>query len=244
MERHLVSQSSSPFFNTSSRFSLRGFARIVNNVMSSYDPEHGLNNPNNFDDGTRQLWPLRDAALATKDHIAFSVTLGPMTGRTGLYVVMDATTVSYDSEGLRHVQTERDWVRWNNRIDAEGASGVHPTVFSPTLYVDYDSLARQALSSEDGHHQTGDGSTLNQQLCERAMRMACRINTLSDGYELQPSVADAYAVLDCIYVALTDPSRRNTWRQVAYPGTSPTSLHRRTIYRGPAPNGSHVLTLS
>jgi hypothetical protein len=176
--------------------------------MSSYDSEHWSNNPHSFDDGTRQLWPLRDAALANNDRIAFSVTLGPLTGMTGLYVVIDGTTVSYDSEGVRHVQTESNWVQWNNRIEAGEASGVESTVPLPDMYVNYDALARQSLSPEEGDQQTGGGSLLPEELCERAMRLACRINTLSDGYEPKPSVADAYAVLDCIYVVLADPSRR------------------------------------
>jgi hypothetical protein len=245
VERHLVSQSS-PFFNSPSRFSLHGYVRIMSNVMSSYDPEYWLNDPHDFDDGARELWPLRDPELANSDRIAFSVTLGPTAGMTGLYVMMDATTVSYDSEGLRHVQTEENWRRWSERIEAEESFTVGSTVPPPAPYVDYDSLARQALSREEENQQTGDGSILNQELCERALRMACRINSLSDGYERRPSVADAYAVLDSIYVALTDPSRRNNWRDVTYPSDRAPSLHRRTEFWGssPDPHGNHILTLS
>jgi hypothetical protein len=219
--------------------------------MTSDDSEYWTENSQPFEDLAGQQWPLNDSSLANSDHIAFEVKLGSANNRIGLSVNLAATTVSYDPEGLRHVQTSIDWVNTESRpLDADAAdsnSAAHALALSlglPSAHVDYDLLARQVLHPAETNRDDEGGSTMNRHLCERAMVLANAINQLSETYVPSTQVTDDFAVLDCIYVARTTPSVRRAWRDVGYPNPdSPLSQHRRTRYSHQERDGSHVMTL-
>jgi hypothetical protein len=76
------------------------------------------------------------------------------------------------------------------------------------------------------------------------MTLANAINQLSESYVPSSEVTNHYAVLDCIYVALKDPSSRGSWRDVGYPSPeSPLPQHRRTRYSHQDLDGRHLITL-
>jgi hypothetical protein len=215
-------------------------------TTTASDPEYWTNNSRPFQDCAGNQWTLRDASLSNSDHIAFRVYLGALANRVGLFVNIQATTVSYDSEGVRHVQTEDDWVASDSEpLDEEsfGSGTLSYSSQSLSPHVNYDLLARQVLSSVEADRYDG-GSTFNRQLCERAMTLANAINQRSESYEPSCEVTDNYAVLDCIYVARTVPSLRRTWRNVGYPSPdAPLSQHRMTRYGHQDLDGRHVMTL-
>lgn len=202
--------------------------------LTSDDSEYWTDNSSPFEDLAGQQWPLNDPSLANSDHIAFEVKLGPANDRIGLSVHLAATTVSYDPEGVRHVQTSVDWVNTESRpLDADAAdsnSAAHAVALSsalPSAHVDYDLLARQVLHPAETDRYGEGGSAMNRHLCERAMVLANAINQLSETYEPSTQITDDFAVLDCIYVARTTPSMRRAWRNVGYPNPdSPLPQHR------------------
>jgi hypothetical protein len=210
-------------------------------TMPAYEPEYWTNNPSLYRDCAGQEWPLRDTSLANSDNIAFLVALEPLPGRPRLTNTVDATTVSYDSHGVRHVQTVHTWRTVDDPLRA-GTVGSLATWHIPPAHIDYDLLARQTLSAEEDSYDEG-GSTLNPELCQRALAMAQKIGGLSCVDPMCPAASEAKCVLNCIVVASRSQSSKRDWH-IGKPTGSITETRRRAIrYNYTDPEGGHIVTI-
>ncbi|RSH83908.1 hypothetical protein EHS25_005152 [Saitozyma podzolica] len=209
--------------------------------MPAYGPEYWTNNPSPYKDCAGQEWPLRDTSLANSDHIAFLVALEPLSGRPGLYTTLDASTVSYDSHGVRHVQTPHSWRTVDDPLRAGTVNSLEAWHIPPA-HIDYNLLARQTLSTEKDSYDEG-GSTLDPELCQRALAMAQKIERLSCVDPMCPEASEAKGVLECIFVAHRTQSSKRDWH-IGKPTGSLTKTKRRAIrYNYTDPEGGHIVTI-
>jgi hypothetical protein len=210
--------------------------------MSSSDSEQWTNNSETFEDIAGDRWPLRDPKLAGRDHIAFGLSLQPIASvGPGIFLTIDGSTVSYDSDGVRHVQTGSDWRTWVDPL-REVTAGSLASLHIPSAHINYDALAREELSRQDGDTYEEGGSVLNRELCEGTVRMSHRILELANDFSRSGTSYD-YEVLNCIFVFLKDSTHRGTWSDMCGPAGSHTNERRRIRYDYTDLQGSHIVTV-